>query len=102
MKSVHNIVFAKHDGKSKRYLFELPIGAKAKKHDVMRVCTKKGEANATCVCDSFIVDDHALRHIADACGAYLPLAKAIGKMVKVMNERVYPFKCEEDDPGLPF
>lgn len=70
-----NIIFAKHDGCDKEYIFEVPEGMHPVKGDMLWVNTSKGEtvANAT----SDMISGHGVEQIADKFGAYFPLKKVL-------------------------
>ena len=67
----HLLVFAKHDGCSKEFLFAVPYYLEVRKGDVILVNTAKGLTVATATTEMFEgrnIDEVALRY-----GAYLPL-----------------------------
>ena len=52
-----NIVIVKHNGCGQYFLFIVPEGRTLKAGDIVMVATKTGRTTATCLCDSFIVED---------------------------------------------
>lgn len=68
-----NIIFAKHDGCDKEYLFEVPNGMHPVSGDVLWVDTSKGETVAIATCD--MISGHGVEQIAEKFGAYFPLKK---------------------------
>lgn len=69
----HNLIFCRHEGDPKAYLFTLPLNAKLKVGDVVIVDTIRGEAQAVATSSSFHVDDQALKAIVSGVGAYHPI-----------------------------
>lgn len=67
------IIFAKHDGCNKEFLFEVPAGMHPVKNDVLWVDTAYGETVAVATSDTIFV--HEAEQIVERLGAYLPLKK---------------------------
>ena len=67
------IIFAKHDGCDKEFLFEVPAGMSPVKNDVLWVDTAYGETVAVATSDTIFV--HEIDQLAERLGAYLPLKK---------------------------
>ncbi len=91
-----NLIFCKHDGDPKSYLFELPMAYEVGASDIGRtviVDTIRGEVEAKIVSRNIIVPASAARDIALNTGAYLPLKKVVG----VVQTRIA--RLDED---LPF
>lgn len=78
MKKYICLVFAKHPGQEKPFLFcvepltDIPSGTE------LMVDTIRGKELAVSVGKSFIVDERAMESIVTAVGAYLPLKQVIG------------------------
>ena len=74
------VVIVKHENYGQKYLFEVPGGHYVSAGDLVRVKTKRGESLATCLCDSFDIEENSeqLKGIILAFGASLPLAKVAG------------------------
>ena len=72
-----NIVLANQGGKN--FLFAVPKNVTLKKGDRVLCNTMRGEQEGICATDSFSVDEHALKQIADLVGAYFPLKEVVGK-----------------------
>jgi hypothetical protein len=94
---MNNLVFIKHMGDAKHYLFEVPMSIKLKKGNKVFCDTMYGRHLGECVTDSFYVDDPARMCIVEGVGAYEPLKKVVGNAVE---EKVY--KQELFDNSLPF
>ena len=83
----HLLVFAKHDGCSKEFLFAVPYYLEVRKGDILLVNTVKGLTVATATTEMFEgrnVDEVALRY-----GAYLPLKEVkqvCGKVLQTFIE----------------
>lgn len=97
------LIFAKHDGKEKEFIFRIPDGAVANKGDMLWVETMRGNDIAIASSDVFIADeDVAVRY-----GAYLPIKSALGIISKefysAVAKRVLN-KCmlEYTENDLPF
>lgn len=67
------IIFAKHDGCNKEFIFEVPININPTKNDILWVETSKGETVAVATSNAILCDD--VEHLAEKLGAYLPLKK---------------------------
>lgn len=76
-----NIVIVKHDGSGNKLLFQVPGFAQLKAGENVRVRTKRGDAMATCLSDSFFVDDSSPEFdtVCAAFKATLPLAPVVGR-----------------------
>lgn len=74
------IVIVKHENCGQKYLFEVPGSHYLSAGDLVKVQTKRGKTLATCLCDSFEIeeDSEQLNSIVTAFGASLPLSKVIG------------------------
>ena len=81
MEEPYHLVFCKHIKSGKAFLFALDPVRNLHDGDKVLVDTCKGESQAVVVGDSFCVGSHALKSIAAAMGATLPLRKVIGKYV---------------------
>lgn len=76
-----NIVIVKHENCGQKFLFQAPDAECLKAGDLVRVKTKKGLALATCLCDSFHLDNESqeMNAILMAFGTSQPLAPVVGK-----------------------
>lgn len=81
-----NIVIVKHENCRAKYLFLVPDGKTLNAGDLVRVNTKHGQTLATCLCDSFVVEDKTkAKYIANAFGVNEPTAYVIGRYEKYEN-----------------
>jgi len=67
------IIFAKHDGCDKEFIFEVPAGMYPVENDVLWVDTSYGETIAIATSDTIF--GHRVEQIVERFGAYLPLKK---------------------------
>ena len=67
----HLLVFAKHDGCSKEFLFAVPYYLEVRKGDILLVNTKQGLTVATATTEMF--EGRNIDEVAQRFGAYLPL-----------------------------
>ena len=67
------IIFAKHDGCNKDFIFEVPADMYPVKNDVLWVDTAYGETVAVATSDAIFVNK--VDELAEKFGAYLPLKK---------------------------
>jgi hypothetical protein len=67
----HLLVFAKHDGCNKEFLFAVPFDMEVRKGDVLLVDTMHGLTVATATSEMFEGMD--IDEVAQKFGAYLPL-----------------------------
>jgi hypothetical protein len=80
------IVFARHEGDKKEYLFEVPEGMKVKHDDILLVDTIKGKQIARATGDMSTgdyTDDILLR-----LGAYLPLKRVLAVAGEEIQEYI--------------
>ena len=68
-----NIIFAKHDGCDKEFIFEVPSGMYPVRNDVLWVDTAYGETVAVATSDAIF--GQKVEQIVERLGAYLPLKK---------------------------
>lgn len=94
---MNNLVFIKHIGDKKCYLFEVPMSVNLKKEDKVFCDTMYARQFGECITDSFYVDDMSRMCIIAGVGAYEPLAQVVGYAVE---EKVY--KQDLFDKSLPF
>ena len=94
---MNNLVFIKHMGDAKYYLFEVPMSIELKKGNKVFCDTMYGRQLGECVTDSFYVDDISRACIVIGCGAYEPLKRVVGYAVekKVYEQQLF-------DNSLPF
>lgn len=89
------VVFVKHAASGKQYLFEVTEEQSLKTGDEVACDTARGLSLGVCSTDSFWVSSS--RCISEAFGAYTPLKKVVGRIVR--------FNENEDNPenmGIPF
>ncbi len=98
MKNVKHIVFVKHNGCDKIFLFAVPSWNTIKKGTNVLVETMYGNKEAVCVTESFFCDPHTVDCIIQATGAYTPLKNVIGVVKEVTTTKVEPIEMNE----LPF
>lgn len=67
------IIFAKHDGCDKEFIFEVPAGMYPVANDILWVDTAYGETVAVATSDTIF--GHRVEQIVERFGAYLPLKK---------------------------
>ena len=74
------VVIVKHENCGQKYLFALPEKKSLYAGQLVRVRTKKGESLATCLCDSFRLEEgsEVYKSILASFGASEPLAPVIG------------------------
>ena len=87
------VVFVKHATSGTQYLFEVTGEQNLKAGDEVACDTVRGLSLGVCSTDSFWVSSP--RCISEAFGAYIPLKKVVGRIVRF----------NEDNPenmGLPF
>ena len=70
-----NIIFAKHDGCSKEFMFKVPDGLKPAKNNILWVETMHGETVAVATSD--VISVGSIEQVAEKFGAYLPLKEVI-------------------------
>ena len=90
------VVFVKHENSEKRYLFCAPESQSLKRGDVVVCRTANGDEKGVCATGSFFVS--GIDEIVRAVGAYLPLKKVVGKVVKETTSKIIDFS----DNDLPF
>lgn len=67
------IIFAKHDGCDKEFIFEVPSGMYPEINDVLWVDTARGETVAVATSDTIFLNN--ANQVIERLGAYLPLKK---------------------------
>lgn len=102
MEEFYHLVFCKHSGNGKTFLFGLDRAISLRDGDKVLVDTCKGESQALVVGDSFCVDSCALKSIAAATGATLPLRKVIGKYVVEEKQVIQKVERLERFQKIPF
>lgn len=102
MKEFYFLVFCKHSENGKAFLFDLDRAISLRDGDKVLVDTRKGESQALVVGDSFCVDSRALKSIAAAMGATLPLRKVIGKYVVEEKQVIQKVERLERFQKMPF
>lgn len=102
MKEFYFLVFCRHIRNGKTFLFGLDQVKNLHDGDKVLVDTRKGESQALVVGDSFCVDSRALKSIAAAMGATLPLRKVIGKYVVEEKQVIQKVERLERFQKIPF
>lgn len=76
-----NIVIVKHENCGQKFLFQVPQDRFLRAGDLVRVRTRKGLSLASCLCDSFEVDESGqeVSAICMAFGTTAPLQPVVGK-----------------------
>jgi len=97
MKTVYNLVFVKHDGCSKNFLFQAPPNTKMLVGQRLFVDTMYGEKEATAITNNFHVGPDAAMEIIKGCGAYSPL-----KFVTGFAKKVEKYEKEPIIDDVPF
>lgn len=74
------IVIVKHENCEQKFLFEVPESKSVCAGDLVLVNTRYGETYATCLCDSFYIDESKKEHqnILAAFGTTKVTASVIG------------------------
>ena len=65
----HNIIFVTHEGRDKKYLYELPEGVNVEQGTLLRVRNAQDEVIAVAASNSFQADETGLEAIRGAVGA---------------------------------
>jgi len=86
-----NLVFCKHEGNNKQYLFEVSMSVSLDTGDRVFVNTIYGQKEAICTTENFYVEDEAAKAIIKGCSGYFPLAQVIGRSVTV--QECQPFEA---------
>jgi hypothetical protein len=89
--TIINLVFVKHDGCSKQFLFQAPLDASLHMGQRVYVDTKNGECEATVSRENFFVNKGTARTITEGCGGYWPLKCVLGRMqdnIKIERKKV--------------
>ena len=103
------IVFARHEGSSGEYIFEVPDGMNIKKGDILYVDTIRGAQIAFATSDTQVCE-HA-EYTLNKLGAYLPLKKVLAYANKEIQDYIFnntingiicTIKNEKQDTYLPF
>ena len=95
MKKYTCLIFAKHPNCPRPYLFCCEPIKNIQKGTRLLVDTMYGEHEAQAISNSFMVDDRALKAIANGTGAYLPLKIVIGSIEKETITRDVVKRYEE-------
>lgn len=75
-------------------MFAVDPATEIKKGTEILVDTCKGRCRVVAVCDSMTMSEEAVKNMAIATGAYLPLRKVLGIVKKVVKEKVIPLSKE--------
>ena len=89
------VVFVMHTASEKQYLFDVPDEQDLKTGDWVACDTVRGPSLGVCSTDSFWVSSS--RCISEAFGAYTPLKKVVGRIVRFEGNGDGP-----ENTGLPF
>ena len=86
-------VFLKHNDWGKAFLFCVDDNNRLKNGQKVLCNTKNGESKGVCFGDSFVLSKHALKQVARAVGATLPLNAVTGiiEVKPIMQEIVTRF-----------
>lgn len=74
-----NVVIVRHETSAVKYTFLVPETKSLKAGDLVKVNTKRGNALAICLCDSFVVDTTDKEMKKAIFGIDEPTAYVIGK-----------------------
>lgn len=76
-----NLVIVKHENCGKKYLFKVPDKESVYAGDLVLVSNRRGQTQATCLCNSFSMEEGSdeYKAILTAFGATEPLASVVGK-----------------------
>ena len=76
-----NLVIVKHENCGQKYLFKVPDKESVYAGNLVLVSNRRGHTLATCLCDSFSIEDgsNEYKAILTAFGATEPLASVVGK-----------------------
>lgn len=102
MKKFVCLVFAKHPGNRKNYLFRLDYPVRLKAGQRISVETSRGVTEAEAVGESFLVEDCGVVSIAENCGAYFPLKRVLGTIEEVKSDKLTMFPLMDEQNELPF
>ena len=94
---MNNLVFIKHLGDPKYYLFGVPMSIQLRKGDKVFCDTMYTRQLGECVTDSFYIDDTSKECVITGVGAYKPLKRVVGY---AMERKVYEQALF--DASLPF
>lgn len=90
----YNLVFLRHpeDVSRRVYLFKCPLNIQLFKEQDVSCDTKYGPKNGICETDSFIVDEHSAKQIANIQGAEFPLREITGRATVETRKSYTPFQ----------
>lgn len=76
-----NLVIVKHENCGQKYLFKVPDKESVYAGNLVLVSNRRGQTLATCLCDSFSMEEgsNEYKAILTAFGATEPLASVVGK-----------------------
>lgn len=104
------IIFAKHDGSEREFLFAVPPNLRVQKDDILLVNTMRGPALATATSEVIIGPN--INELATRFGAYLPLKTVRAAATKEICEYIESRAKEKlhaiinnailSDLGIPF
>lgn len=83
-----NIVIVKHENCGTKYIFLVPENKILKAGDLVMVESKHGEVIATCLSDSFVVNEIGAKRVFNAFGIDKPTAYVVGKFTYDKWERI--------------
>lgn len=92
MKTVRNLVFIKHQGSNKKFMFEVPVGVELMKGEKVFCDTRLGNQIGTCATSSFYINSHSLESVMEGFEATMPLRKVIGYAEPISEYRLVKFK----------
>lgn len=91
-----NLIFASHEGDTKKFLFQLPLGIEVAKGQKFYVDTMRGESIVIAETENIYVGRHTADALVIGCGAYEPLKMVTGYAVRLDKYEKQPFN------GIPF
>lgn len=101
-----NVIFAKHQGSEKFYLFEVDSRqinpAYIKSGDTLFVDTCKGMAAVIAATNVISIYETDLENFCKMCGAYLPLKKCVEKVSREFLAHIQYSSFIPEDDILPY
>lgn len=105
----YNIVFCRHAGTSKPYIFRLPMDREVEEGDLLAAATAVGfRDDLRAVTKNMMVSEYTAHALTKVVGGHWPLAEICGMMTEKFElvRRYVPYdECEkppEDNDELPY
>jgi hypothetical protein len=95
-----NLVYVRHPGCDKPFIFQMPLNQKAQAGDRFVVDTMVGRCHATAAESSFITPIETARCIVTMSGGYFPPAWVAGRLQDIVETKEVLFPVNPDE--LPF